>query len=251
MTDSADVGTAAPPYAPGLIEQHAVELYTRAHTARLVWGAIGAGIGLAAAAATAFLLPSTLPLPARAGFAVIVLAAGAGIGQLFGKRRSKELRVKAQLVLCDVHAQYGTLAVWRVLKERLPAAAPTWDELARPLLAAEPEPPASPVLPPVTVEPALALPALSPAPAVEVEDFAPLRAVEPEPVEESEPEAVRTEPVLVEPVAAPLEVAPQLDVASPVEVAAPLEVAPQLEQIAPPPVEPPLQPPPVLIRAAR
>lgn len=228
VTDSAHVGTAAPRYEPGLIEQHAVELYTRAHTARLVWGAIGGTIGLAAAATAAFVLPATLPLPARAGFAVIVLAVAAGIGQLFGKRRSKELRIKAQMVLCDVHAQYGTLAVWRVLKERLPSAAPTWEELARPLLAAEPAPPAAPELPPVTVETAPALPALSAAPPVEA--LAPLRAVE---SEVTESEAVEPEPVLLEPVAAPV------------------HAVAHFEDIAPPPVEPPLQPPPVLIRAAR
>jgi hypothetical protein len=113
-----------PSYRPDLIEDHAADLYVRAHTARPVWAGIGALAGIAVGAAAAMLLPAALPLPARLGVLALVAAIGAFAGLRVGTRRAKTHRVRAQLVLADVHAQYGTLAVWRTLQERLPARRP-------------------------------------------------------------------------------------------------------------------------------
>jgi hypothetical protein len=113
-----------PSYRPDLIEDHAADLYVRAHTARPVWAGIGALAGIVAGAAAAMLLPAALPLPARLAVLALVTGLGAFSGFRFGTRRAKAHRVRAQLVLADVHAQYGTLAVWRTLQERLPARRP-------------------------------------------------------------------------------------------------------------------------------
>jgi len=114
-----------PSYRPDLIEEHAADLYVRAHTARPVWSGTGALAGIAVGAAAAMLLPAALPLPARLGVLALTAAIGAFAGLRVGARRAKTHRVRAQLVLADVHAQYGTLAVWRTLQERLPARRPT------------------------------------------------------------------------------------------------------------------------------
>lgn len=111
----------APSYRPDLIEEHAADLYVRAHTARPVWTGIGALLGIVAGAVAAILLPAVVPLPARLGVLAACTIGGALAGFSVGKRRAKTHRVQAQLVLADVHAQYGTLAVWRTLQERLPA----------------------------------------------------------------------------------------------------------------------------------
>lgn len=113
-----------PSYRPDLIEEHAADLYVRAHTARPVWAGIGALAGIVAGAVAAVVLPAALPLPARLAVLTLVAAAGAFAGLRIGTRRAKTHRVRAQLVLADVHAQYGTLAVWRTLQERLPARRP-------------------------------------------------------------------------------------------------------------------------------
>jgi hypothetical protein len=113
-----------PSYRPDLIEDHAADLYIRAHTARPVWTGIGALAGIAAGAAAAMVLPAALPLPARLAVLALTAAIGAFSGLRIGTRRANTHRVRAQLVLADVHAQYGTLAVWRTLQERLPARRP-------------------------------------------------------------------------------------------------------------------------------
>jgi hypothetical protein len=115
--------TGTPPYLPELIEEHATELYARAHTARLAWTTYGALVG-GLLAAPALIAPTPLPLAARFGLCALAALAAAFAGRRIGGRRAAALRVRGQLTLCHVHAQYGTLAVWRTLQERLPAAAP-------------------------------------------------------------------------------------------------------------------------------
>jgi hypothetical protein len=127
-----------PSYRPDLIEEHAADLYVRAHTARPVWSGTGALAGIAVGAAAAMLLPAALPLAARLGVLALTAAIGAFAGLRVGARRAKTHRVRAQLVLADVHAQYGTLAVWRTLQERLPARRPApVVELTRPDVSPE------------------------------------------------------------------------------------------------------------------
>ena len=145
------MGTVAPRYEPNLIEDHALELYTRSHTARFTWGVVGAISGLVLGGFAALLLPASLPLAARAGTAALAVLGGLLAGRSIGRRRAKALRVAAQMVLCDVHAQYGTLALWRMLKDRLPAAAESWQRFAlpepQPALPAAPLPVAAPAAP--------------------------------------------------------------------------------------------------------
>src|SRR3989442_9090048 len=71
--DVLPVGIVAPRYEPNLIEDHALELYTRSHTARLTWRVVGAATGLVLGGSAALLLPASLPLPARAGAAALAV----------------------------------------------------------------------------------------------------------------------------------------------------------------------------------
>jgi hypothetical protein len=110
---------AVPAYRPALIEAHAAELYARARSARLLGTAIGAALGTIVGAPGA-LLP--LAPAARIGTAAIWILAAALLGRASGSRCAERRCVRAQLLLCGVHAQYGTLAVWRTLEARLPKA---------------------------------------------------------------------------------------------------------------------------------
>ena len=74
-----------------------------------MWAAVGALAG----AVAALVGPELVPF---AALLLAYLAAGAGAGFVFGRRRSAALAAEAQVVLCGVHAQYATLALWRLLE---------------------------------------------------------------------------------------------------------------------------------------
>jgi len=156
----ATVSASVPSYQPEVIERHATRLVARArrfHRGAMVTGALLGG----AAGAVPLLRLDLCPFPARFALAPVLigLLVGGLIGHAVGKGRAELLRLHAQMVLCQLHAQRATLAIWKVVREQ-------------PVVHAAPSP--APVLVPEPPEPVVE-PELEPA-AVEVPNVPPLTA---------------------------------------------------------------------------
>jgi len=121
-----------PPYDPDVIERFAARLDARARA--LVRGATLAGAAVGALAGAVPLSPvgAVWPIPEIFGVATLLAGAlvGAMTGFVVGSGRAELHRLHAQTVLCQLHAQRATLAIWKLLREReqarqdAPVAAP-------------------------------------------------------------------------------------------------------------------------------
>ena len=114
------VPPSTPPYDPEVIERFAARLDTRARA--LVRGAslAGAGAGALVGAVPLSPLGKVWPIPAVFGVATLLTGAlvGALIGFVVGSGRAELHRLHAQTVLCQLHAQRATLAIWKLLRDR-------------------------------------------------------------------------------------------------------------------------------------
>ena len=147
-----------PPYAPDVIEQFAARLERRARAVTIGSSATGAILGAAAGSIPLAPFASFWPLDPVFGFAT--LAAGALVvgflGFVFGSGRAQVHRLHAQTILCQLHAQRATLAIWKLLRERGTAdsqrqlEAPQHEALPQrePLRVAPVAPPTVPLLAP-------------------------------------------------------------------------------------------------------
>jgi hypothetical protein len=159
------VSAVTPPYEPEVIERFAAQLDARARALQRGITLTGAILGGFVGAVPLTPLGEAWPIPGVFGFATLLagVLAGSLIGFVVGSGRAELHRLHAQTVLCQLHAQRATLAIWKLLRdqqqerERVPAAAP---------VAAPP-----PVLPapvaPATVAPALVVTPPLPPPAPE------------------------------------------------------------------------------------
>jgi hypothetical protein len=103
------------------------------------------GVLGAAAGAVPLLRLDLWPFPARFALAPVFvgLLVGGLLGHAIGRSRAEMYRLHAQMVLCQLHAQRATLAIWKVVREgERPAIA------AAPTIAAVPTPALEPVAAP-------------------------------------------------------------------------------------------------------
>lgn len=165
------VSVQVPSYEPEVIERHAARLFVRAH--RFKRGATVTGTLLGTAAGAVPLLRLDLwPFPTRFALAPVLvgLLFGGLLGFAVGSVRAEMHRLHAQIILCQLHAQRATLAIWKVLRDREPleveatqeealAAPPVEPTLVEaPVVEAVPDQPAElPLEPPLTT-PLLRLP---------------------------------------------------------------------------------------------
>jgi hypothetical protein len=109
-----------PPYDPDVIERFAARLDARARA--LVRGATlaGAAVGALVGAVPLSPLGAVWPIPEIFGIATLLagMLVGAMIGFVVGSGRAELHRLHAQTVLCQLHAQRATLAIWKLLRER-------------------------------------------------------------------------------------------------------------------------------------
>jgi hypothetical protein len=109
-----------PPYDPDVIERFAAQLDARARA--LVRGATlaGAAVGALVGAVPLSPLGAVWPIPGIFGIATLLagMLVGAMIGFVVGSGRAELHRLHAQTVLCQLHAQRATLAIWKLLRER-------------------------------------------------------------------------------------------------------------------------------------
>lgn len=85
-------------YDPNVIHQHAQQLYDRALSITIIYGV---GLGLLGLFGGAALGPDDLSAVA----AVLAGALFGGLGVLIGRARGFELRLQAQMALCQVHIE--------------------------------------------------------------------------------------------------------------------------------------------------
>jgi hypothetical protein len=109
-----------PPYDPDVIERFAARLDARARA--LVRGATLAGAAVGGIVGSVPLSPvgAVWPIPEVFGIATLLAGSlvGAMIGFVVGSGRAELHRLHAQTVLCQLHAQRATLAIWKLLRER-------------------------------------------------------------------------------------------------------------------------------------
>jgi hypothetical protein len=122
-------------YEPDVIERFAERLEARARM--LVRGATAAGGGFGALVGSIPLSPlgAAWPIPHVFGVATVLagLLAGGLIGYVVGSGRAQLHRLHAQTVLCQLHAQRATLAIWKLLRERGAPQAPPLAAVAPPV----------------------------------------------------------------------------------------------------------------------
>ena len=155
------VSASAVTYQPDVIERHAERLFERAR--RFHRGAMVAGALLGTAAGAVPLLRLDLwPFPSRFALAPVLVGvlAGGFLGHAVGRGRAELLRLHAQMVLCQLHAQRATLAIWKAVRDQ--PLEPAVQPLVVAASADEQEEPEAelievPVVPPLTA-PLLRLP---------------------------------------------------------------------------------------------
>src|SRR5215213_1021264 len=106
--------TLTPSYRPDVVESFAARLEARARSVTTGWTAGGSLVGGALGAAP--LAPLALPPTLGLGTVVGGLIVGGLAGRVIGKHRGEVHHLHAQTVLCQVHAQRATLAIWRLLR---------------------------------------------------------------------------------------------------------------------------------------
>jgi hypothetical protein len=167
----AAVSAPVPSYEPELIERFAARLVVRAHRFKRGASITGALLGTAAGAVPLLRL-ELWPFPTRFALAPVLvgLLVGGLLGFAVGSMRAEMHKLHAQIVLCQLHAQRATLAIWKVLRERehelLAAEATRAEALVEPPVepaVAEPiaEPPVERPLEPPLTAPLLRLPVSS------------------------------------------------------------------------------------------
>lgn len=157
-----------PRFDPTVIERYAQQLYRKSHSVRTGFAFVGAAVGVVFGAAPVSPLGSYLPVPGSFGPATILLGGllGALLGYVVGEGRSFRIQLQAQLMLFQLQLERNThvLAapepagappapsaeepVIPVQRARPPAVEPL--PLLSPTFAAQPEPAAPPLLPPVS-----------------------------------------------------------------------------------------------------
>jgi hypothetical protein len=109
-----------PSYDPDVIERFAARLDARARA--LVRGATLAGAAVGALVGAVPLSPvgAVWPIPEVFGIATLLTGTlvGGMTGFVVGSGRAELHRLHAQTVLCQLHAQRATLAIWKLLRER-------------------------------------------------------------------------------------------------------------------------------------
>ena len=112
-----------PQYDPDVIERFAGRLERRARGVLIAAACAGLVVGLAPGAFTLSPFGSDSPLPAD--FALAALLGGGLFGGLIGFAigtvRARHHRLHAQSVLCQLHAQRATLAIWKLLRDHVKA----------------------------------------------------------------------------------------------------------------------------------
>jgi hypothetical protein len=114
-----------------VIERFAARLDARARA--IVRGGMltGAAVGALVGAVPLSPVGGVWPIPAAFGVATMLVGTlvGALVGFVVGGGRAELHRLHAQTVLCQLHAQRATLAIWKLLRDRertttVPAPAP-------------------------------------------------------------------------------------------------------------------------------
>jgi hypothetical protein len=90
---------------PALVEGYALRLERRAGSVRRGARLFGALVGAVLGAVPLTPLGDFLPVPETLGIATLVLGAAVGtlLGHVIGESRALDIRVQAQLVLCQLH----------------------------------------------------------------------------------------------------------------------------------------------------
>jgi hypothetical protein len=109
-----------PPYEPEVIERFAAQLDARAQSLQRGITIAGCVLGALVGAVPLTPLGVAWPIPEVFGFATLIvgLLCGGLIGFVVGSGRAELHRLHAQTVLCQLHAQRATLAIWKLLRER-------------------------------------------------------------------------------------------------------------------------------------
>lgn len=107
-------------YRPATVESFAAALESRARNAALGATAFGLVVGGAVGAVPLMPVETVWNLPAGVGLGTALAGALAGglIGRMLGNRRAAVHLLHAQTVLCQLHAQRATLAIWKLLRAR-------------------------------------------------------------------------------------------------------------------------------------
>jgi hypothetical protein len=103
-----------------VIERFAARLDARARAIQRAATAAGSVLGLAVGAVPLTPLGDAWPIPEVFGVATLLTGSLAGglIGFVVGLGRAELHRLHAQTVLCQLHAQRATLAIWMILRDR-------------------------------------------------------------------------------------------------------------------------------------
>jgi hypothetical protein len=114
------VALPTPPYEPEVIERFAARLDARARAIQRAATAAGSVLGLVVGSVPLTPLGDAWPIPEVFGVATLLSGALAGglIGFVVGLGRAELHRLHAQTVLCQLHAQRATLAIWMILRDR-------------------------------------------------------------------------------------------------------------------------------------
>ena len=110
----------SPSYRPATVESFATALESRARNAALAATVFGLVVGGAVGAVPLMPVETVWNLPAGVGFGTALAGALVGglIGRVLGNRRAAVHLLHAQTVLCQLHAQRATLAIWKLLRAR-------------------------------------------------------------------------------------------------------------------------------------
>ena len=157
-----------PPYEPEVIERFAAQLDARARSLQRGITITGAILGALVGAVPITPLGDAWPIPEVFGLATLLggLLCGALIGFVVGSGRAELHRLHAQTVLCQLHAQRATLAIWKLLRDREGAEAER--RVVQPPAPAATPPVATPLAAPVVAQTVPVTPPTAPvaAPAV-------------------------------------------------------------------------------------
>jgi len=178
------MGPTPPSYEPDVVERFAAQLERRART--LVVGAVAVGAvgGAAVGAVPLTPLETYWDAPGMFSLATILFGglAGSLIGYVVGSGRAALTRLHAQTILCQLHAQRATLAIWKLLRDRevVETAPAEREPVLAPPVPAEPQPEPIPAVAPAFRLPTPEPPTFAPPPPEPMRPQVAASAVEPD-----------------------------------------------------------------------